>query len=151
MRQEQMKVQLFRLIDVLPALDDPREVARHARDYLADLRCPGYSAWASMPAPCSQASWPSPRRFGVRQMANNFILAPDAAAAIPKLRRLRDNRLTFTADILGETVLSEKEAEQYQDRYLRLIADWPMPPTPGPTSPSSIPMPRRDPEGQRLG
>ncbi len=40
MRQEQMKVQLFRLIDVLPALDEPREIATHARDYLEGCPLP---------------------------------------------------------------------------------------------------------------
>jgi RHH-type proline utilization regulon transcriptional repressor/proline dehydrogenase/delta 1-pyrroline-5-carboxylate dehydrogenase len=54
-------------------------------------------------------------------MAGNFILAPDARAAIPKLARLRKRRMTFTVDILGETVVSEKEADQYQQRYLWLI------------------------------
>ncbi len=121
MRREEMKVQLFRLIDVLPALDDPVEIARHARDYLAGDTLPwplrfGLDLGGKYPRLLAFAA-----RQGVRQMAGNFILASDAAAAIPKLRRLRGNRLTFTADILGETVLSEKEAEQYQQRYLRLI------------------------------
>jgi RHH-type proline utilization regulon transcriptional repressor/proline dehydrogenase/delta 1-pyrroline-5-carboxylate dehydrogenase len=124
MQKEELKVQLFRLIDVLPALEEPREIARHARDYLAgaDGALPwvmraGLEAGAKLPGVLAFAA-----RLGVKQMANNFILAPNAKAAIPKLRGLRERRLTFTADILGETVLSEKEAMQYQERYLRLIA-----------------------------
>jgi RHH-type proline utilization regulon transcriptional repressor/proline dehydrogenase/delta 1-pyrroline-5-carboxylate dehydrogenase len=123
MKQEDLKVQLFRLIDVLPALEEPREVAKHARDYLgaADGQLPwvmraGLEAGGKLPGLLAFAA-----RLGVRQMADNFILAHNASAAIPKLARLREKRLTFTADILGETVLSEKEAEQYQGRYLRLI------------------------------
>ncbi len=123
MRQEQLKVQLFRLVDVLPALDEPREVARHARDYLAGSPLPlimrmGLEAGVLFPRLLAFAA-----RLGVRQMANNFILASDTGAAIPKLCRLREKRLTFTADILGETVLSEREAQQYQERYLRLIKE----------------------------
>ncbi len=122
MSQEQLKVQLFRLIDVLPALEDPREIARHARDYLSESPLP----WVMRLALDAGAMFPGimafAARMGVRQMAGNFILAPGTAAAIPKLQKLRDNRLTFTADILGETVLSEREARQYQARYLRLIA-----------------------------
>jgi len=125
MRQEELKVQLFRLIDVLPALDDPREIARHARDYLggADGALPwlmraGLDAGAKAPALLALAA-----RMGVKQMANNFILAPNGTAAVPKLERLRDKRLAFTADILGETVLSETEAGKYQERYLRLITE----------------------------
>jgi RHH-type proline utilization regulon transcriptional repressor/proline dehydrogenase/delta 1-pyrroline-5-carboxylate dehydrogenase len=121
MGQEQLKVQLFRLIDVLPALDDPKDVARHARDYLAASPLP----WPLRKALDIGVMFPRllafAARLGVRQMANNFILAPDTESAIPRLCRLREHRLTFTADILGETVLSEKEAEQYQERYLRLI------------------------------
>ena len=77
MRQEQLKVQLFRLIDVLPALDEPREIARHARDYLGgpDGALPwlmrlGLEAGATLPALLAFAA-----RLGVRQMAGNFILA----------------------------------------------------------------------------
>jgi RHH-type transcriptional regulator, proline utilization regulon repressor / proline dehydrogenase / delta 1-pyrroline-5-carboxylate dehydrogenase len=125
MKQEELKVQLFRLIDVLPALTESREVAGHARDYLAGadghlpaLMRAGLDAGVRMPGVMAFAA-----RLGVKQMAENFILAPNASAAIPKLRRLREKRLTFTADILGETVLSEKEAVQYQERYLRLIGE----------------------------
>jgi len=124
MSREQLKVQLFRLIDVLPALNGSREIAQHARDYLGSepslpgvLRL-GLAASAGAPGLLGMAA-----RVGVRQMAGNFILAPDTATAIPKLRRLREKGLAFTADILGETVLSEKEALRYQERCLRLVAD----------------------------
>jgi len=125
MRNETLKVQLFRLIDVLPALDDPREIARHARDYLGapDGVLPwmmrlGLRAGATVPGMFAFAA-----RQGVRQMAGNFILAPDTLEAIPKLCRMRGRRMGFTADVLGETVLSEKEAGMYQQRYLRLVKE----------------------------
>jgi len=122
MDQEELKVQLFRLVDVLPALQDPREIARHARDYLNGGALPwpmgaGLQLGAKFPPLLAFGA-----RMGVRQMANNFILAASAEAAIPKLCRLREKRLTFTADILGETVLSEAEAQRYQQNYLRLIS-----------------------------
>ena len=121
MRRESLKVQLFRLIDVLPALSSSVEIARHARDYLAGSDMPwtlrfGLAAGAKLPPLLAFAA-----HQGVRQTAGNFILASDPACAIPKLRRHRDKNLTFTADILGEKVLSENEADQYQQRYLRLI------------------------------
>jgi len=121
MRQEALKIQLFRLIDVLPVLADPRALAEHVDDYLA------HAASSTILRLCLAAGLKLPAllafaaRQGVRQMAGNFILAPDSAAAIPKLRQMREHFLTFTADILGETVLSEKEAAQYQQRYLGLI------------------------------
>lgn len=121
MREEKLKVQLFRLIDVLPALDGAGDVARHTRDYLDGNLLPwalraGIEVGTKAPGLLAFAA-----RQGVRQMASNFILAADADGAAAKLRALRGRRLAFTADILGETVVSEREAEQYQGRYLRLI------------------------------
>src|SRR4051812_41618457 len=44
MRNESLKVQLFRFVDVLPSLNSAREIARHARDYL-DNDTLGLPAW----------------------------------------------------------------------------------------------------------
>ena len=43
------------------------------------------------------------------------------------LRALRDHSTAFTVDLLGETVLSEREAEVYAARYLELIKALAMP------------------------
>jgi RHH-type proline utilization regulon transcriptional repressor/proline dehydrogenase/delta 1-pyrroline-5-carboxylate dehydrogenase len=124
MSREQLKVQLFRLIDVLPALEGSREIARHARDYLgAEPQLPGVLRLGLLAGTGAPGLLSMAARIGVRQMAGNFILAPDIASAIPKLRRLREKGMAFTADILGETVLSEKEAARYQKRCLQMVAD----------------------------
>src|SRR5687767_4005308 len=38
MRDERLKAQLFRFVDVLPVLDDPRRVNAHIREYLTPVR-----------------------------------------------------------------------------------------------------------------
>ena len=56
--------------------------------------------------------------------------------AVPRLRAMRDRSTAFTVDLLGETVLSEREAEEYAARYLDLVdvlaseaaAAWPVVP-----------------------
>ena len=123
MRQETLKPQLFKLIDVLPGLRSSREVAQHSDDYLAPVVTSPVlrfllNAGIRFPPILSFAA-----HHAVKQMAANFILAADGAEAIRKLRGMRERGLTFTADILGEAIVSEKEAEQYQQRYLRLIQD----------------------------
>jgi RHH-type proline utilization regulon transcriptional repressor/proline dehydrogenase/delta 1-pyrroline-5-carboxylate dehydrogenase len=123
MRNEKLKVQLFRLVDVLPTLRSPREVARHAYEYLADMD-------GALPAPVRWAVRLSPKfpwltsfaaRKGVTRMAQTFILAENARQALLELRQMRERPLAFTIDILGETAVSEREAEDYQQRYLELI------------------------------
>ena len=122
MRNEAVKVQMFRFVDALASLHSAREIAQHAYEYLGNTNggLPGPVRWtihhaAQMPWIIAWAA-----RQSVQQMAKTFILAPHARKAIPALQRLRLNGLTFTVDILGETAVSEVEAAQYQRRYLEL-------------------------------
>ena len=123
MDNEALKVQLFRLVDVLPALRTSREIARHAHDYLWPVA--GELPWMVRRAlGLSRAvpwvtGWLA--RESVRRMARLFILAPDVSAALPRLRALRQERIGFTVDILGEAAVNEKEAAAYQAWYLDLI------------------------------
>src|SRR5260221_5923971 len=134
MRNEPLKMQLFRFVDVLPTLSSPGEIARHAQEYLGGVT-------AGLPAPVLWGVRVSPKmpclaafaaRKGVAQMARTFILARNGIEAVPALRKMRRLPLAFTMDILGETAVSELEAGQYQVRYLELIeklaqvaANWP--------------------------
>jgi RHH-type transcriptional regulator, proline utilization regulon repressor / proline dehydrogenase / delta 1-pyrroline-5-carboxylate dehydrogenase len=122
MHNEELKVQLFRFVDVLPTLNSPGEIARHAEEYLGDV--PG------LPSPVRWGVHVSPRmpwlaafaaRLGVEQLGSTFILARNGAESVSALRKMREHRLAFTMDILGETAVSEVEAAQYQARYLELI------------------------------
>jgi RHH-type proline utilization regulon transcriptional repressor/proline dehydrogenase/delta 1-pyrroline-5-carboxylate dehydrogenase len=134
MANERLKVELFRFIDVLPSLNSSDEIAQHAYEYLSQ---PG----VELPAPLRLALGGSRHfpwltatagRAAVHQMARTFILAETAAESLSKLREMRELPLAFTADILGETVVSEVEAQSYSRRYLQLIdalgaeaAKWP--------------------------
>lgn len=123
MRNENLKVQLFRFVDVLPALTSAREVGRHACEYLGDpaVGLPPLTQWGVRLSP--KIPWVAAfvARQAVAQMARTFILADNGAKAVPALREMRGWPLAFTVDILGETAVSEAEADQYQARYLELI------------------------------
>jgi len=60
-------------------------------------------------------------RWNTRKMARRFIAATTIPEAIEAVEKLRKQRLEFSVDRLGEAVLSEKEAREYQERYLQLI------------------------------
>jgi RHH-type proline utilization regulon transcriptional repressor/proline dehydrogenase/delta 1-pyrroline-5-carboxylate dehydrogenase len=135
MRNEALKVQLFRFVDVLPTLNSPGEIARHAQEYLggATSGLPGLVRWGVHVSPKMPRLTAFAARQGVAQMGRTFILARNGAEAVPVLRKMRGQRLAFTMDILGETAVSELEAGQYQARYLELIeslareaAHWPL-------------------------
>jgi RHH-type proline utilization regulon transcriptional repressor/proline dehydrogenase/delta 1-pyrroline-5-carboxylate dehydrogenase len=126
MRDEVVKSQLFRFVDVLPTLGTSAAVAGHLREYLGPI-----AARLSLPLRLALIDGPfssliaAAANFNVRRMARKFIAAPDLDRTVKAVRRLRDRRLAFTVDLLGEAVISESEADQYQQRYLELAQSLP--------------------------
>jgi RHH-type proline utilization regulon transcriptional repressor/proline dehydrogenase/delta 1-pyrroline-5-carboxylate dehydrogenase len=126
MRDPRVKAQLFRFIDVLPVLADAAQVNGHLCEYLSQVRprLPGLLNAALDHWP--HDGWMGRRlaevaRWNARHMARRFIAAADLPQAIQAVDHLGARRLGFTIDLLGEAVLSETEAERYQQRYLELI------------------------------
>lgn len=121
-----LKTQLFRFIDVLPSLRSVEAVAAHLREYLLrpGLRLPPGAApvltLSARARPVAAAlAWGA--RTATHEMARRFIAGADLPESLATFRRLRDHGHGFTADILGEAVISEREAQEYQARYLGLI------------------------------
>jgi len=120
MRDARFKTQLFRFVDVLPVLRTSGAVVSHLREYFGEpafgflkpvLKVAG---WAP-----ALTAWVARRNVGA--MAGQFIVGGTAEEALPKLERLAKQGAGFTADILGETAVSEKEAEAYAERYRDLM------------------------------
>ncbi len=125
MKDPGFRVDLFRLVDVMPALKTRRQVIDHLREYLL---VPGRELPLALNAALKAASagptgWLAVDliRRNISNMAENFIVGTDAAQAIPVLRSLHHEGIGFTADLLGEAALSPEEAEVYRQRYLHLI------------------------------
>lgn len=123
MKNEQFKTQMFRFVDVLPYLNSGGEVARHLKEYFADAgeELPpvfnvGLGLGSLAPSLMAGAI-----RKNVTAMAKMFITGENPDEALSVLRKTRKQRLAFTVDLLGEATLSEKEALEYQSKYLELI------------------------------
>jgi RHH-type proline utilization regulon transcriptional repressor/proline dehydrogenase/delta 1-pyrroline-5-carboxylate dehydrogenase len=123
MRDENFKVQMFRFVDVLPSLRRSGEVVRHLDEYFAETRN-GFApllrtgVWAARLLP-----WVSGRmlRWNVSGMARQFIAGRNPDDVIKTLRKRHARKIGFTVDLLGEAVVSEKEATQYATRCLDLL------------------------------
>lgn len=125
MGQPEFKVNLFRLVDVLPTLTSNQAIAEHVREYLippANKMHPSLGWFISL---CEQPLLANVAAFmvkqGVKEMASMFIAGDSPTAALPVLRRLRGERYSFTVDLLGEFCVCEKEANEYLNRYLDAI------------------------------
>ncbi len=123
MKNERFKTNMFRFVDVLPALTSGPEVARHLKEYftengdeLPSVFNVGLGLGSLAPGLMAGAI-----RKNVTQMAKMFITGENPEEALAVLKKTRKNKMTFTVDILGEATLSEREAQEYQSRYLELI------------------------------
>ena len=61
-------------------------------------------------------------RTGVQSMAAQFVAGRDEYEALKVFLKLRKQGIAFSADLLGEVVLSDKEASEYAERYEKLIS-----------------------------
>lgn len=133
-RDEGFKQQLFRFVDVLPALKTPKQIHDHLLDYLVQ---PGVKLPPGM-RPALRAGGLFKSAAGrvltwqVSSMARRFIAAADADEAVPVLRRLWKNDTGHTVTPLGEKCVSHVDADKYQAIYrdlLRKVSDdaarWP--------------------------
>ena len=128
MQDESIKVQMFRFVDVLPMLKSSDSVAQHLQEYFDEVRSHLPMA-ARMGLDVAQPSSILGRalalnaRTNARKMAERFIAGTHSDEVFDSLTQLRKNHLAFTMDLLGEAVISETEAEAYQQAYIKLISD----------------------------
>lgn len=122
MARPEFKVNLFRLVDVLPTLTTQEAIVEHVRLYLTEPATkihPALGWLVGLSASRIGAALTALAvRHGVHQMASLFIAGQDAHGALPILKGLRRNGYCFTVDLLGEFCVCEEEAERYLSRYL---------------------------------
>lgn len=137
MRNERLKVELFRFIDVLPMLSTGRQVADHLHEYMFGVRdCLPTGAHTALAVARSnglgRAMLASASRIGARDFARRFIAGTNVEEVMRATSLQREAGCGFTLDILGEAVASDTEADRYHQAYLDLIQsispkvnDWP--------------------------
>ncbi len=123
MRDPVFKTQMFRFVDVLPTLTSSDDVVKHMIEYLKGIKAPVSSVLRGaltlgrlLPAVPATLI-----RENVLGMANIFICGQDGKSAFPNLRRIWNEGARFTVDILGEAVVSEREADEFGARYRGLL------------------------------
>jgi RHH-type proline utilization regulon transcriptional repressor/proline dehydrogenase/delta 1-pyrroline-5-carboxylate dehydrogenase len=126
MRDEAVKVQMFRLIDVLPMLSESDSLGRHLSEYLGSVgnRLPRLARWGLIAATSNKLGERIAGRIGraiALAQARRFIAGSTATEVLASARRQRDAGRAFTLDLLGEAVTSEPEADRYLLAYLDLI------------------------------
>jgi len=115
---------LFQLVDTLPQLRDNADIARHLRAYLDTVPDENRRGWISHLlnlAARPSLGW-SVRVFA-RQLGKRFLCEETEKDLTRLLTELGKVPARVTVDAVGETVLSETEADAYLQRNLSLL-DW---------------------------
>jgi len=123
MQDPAFKAQLFRFVDVLPTLDSSAEIVRHLQEYLGDKAVAlnpalklGLGAASLAPALVA-----GPVKAQIVDLAGQFVAGADAAALIQQIRHNAKLGYATTIDLLGETVVSEAEADAFLRRNLEIL------------------------------
>jgi len=121
MERPELKTNLFRLVDVLPALRNSSAITSHVQEYLADSakEISGLLEWGVSAKPGSIRGGLTSvvTKKMVSEMARQFIAGETPNEALKPLRSMRKQGLCFTVDLLGEYCVSEPEALEYLSRY----------------------------------
>ena len=128
MRDEQLKVQLFRFVDVLPMLTTNDLVVQHLRQYLGQashalpwLMKFGLNLFSKTSLTRAIVAWVA--KTGASNFAKKFIAGSNAKEVIAAAKSERKQGRGFTLDILGEAVTSQSEADAYFHAYQELLRD----------------------------
>jgi RHH-type transcriptional regulator, proline utilization regulon repressor / proline dehydrogenase / delta 1-pyrroline-5-carboxylate dehydrogenase len=127
------KTQLFRFVDVFPALANHRDVARHVSEYFTagdgDAEAGDGAPWVLRRGsaiadrlPLGSRVEASIARRNIERMARQFIVGATPAEAVDGLAALWRSGSAFTVDVLGEKTLTTPEADQYTARVEELLA-----------------------------
>ncbi|HKB35712.1 MAG TPA: proline dehydrogenase family protein, partial [Gemmataceae bacterium] len=128
MRDEAVKVQLFRFVDVLPMLRSPPTIVGHLREYFAEAGngVPGWLRLGLRLLPSRGLLGRLTARTTYRsaeRLARRFISGSNIDEALHAIAALRRRKLAFTVDLLGEATITESEAEASQREYLSLLTE----------------------------
>jgi RHH-type proline utilization regulon transcriptional repressor/proline dehydrogenase/delta 1-pyrroline-5-carboxylate dehydrogenase len=123
---ERLRTRAFQFVDCLPSLTSNAELVRHLAEYFDEwsVDFPRLSRAVVGPGPFRRVRRElvgRAARFGAAQMAGRFITAYDVPSAIGAIERLRDRRMAFTIDVLGESTTSYARADRYAQVYHELI------------------------------
>src|SRR3984893_776076 len=124
MSHPSFKTQLFRFVDVFPAIQGDADVLRHVREYFEGPDVPkmldlGVGLADHLPFGGSMTA--SVARRNIRRMAEQFIVGTGPAAAVAGLHQLWRQGSGFVVDLLGEKTVTEAEADRYAGRVLELV------------------------------
>jgi RHH-type transcriptional regulator, proline utilization regulon repressor / proline dehydrogenase / delta 1-pyrroline-5-carboxylate dehydrogenase len=126
MKDDALKVQLFRFVDVYPMLKTPEDIVSHLQEYLG-ASAQSFAIATKLGLNIASASGLAAKtvaatvRSQISGMARKFIAGSNVPEALQSVENLRKQNMTFSIDILGEATVGDTEADAYRNQYMTLI------------------------------
>ena len=123
-RDHELRAALFRLVDVTPACRSLDELAGHLSGYLGQVHRrhpPLDAAVRAAETRAGRTALGAACAAGVKHMAHRFIAGETPAAAEGELRRLWDEGVATSVDLLGEATVTAAEADRYAERCVAAL------------------------------
>lgn len=126
MADPDLKVQLFRFVDVLPMLEGPADIRSHLVEYLFEAKNWKWLGHLAGFLPTKGILGKIVQRnvlWSASRMARKFIVGATRKETIDQVLTLRKMGFAHTLDVLGESTLTQQEAEISAFEYIQLIRD----------------------------
>jgi RHH-type proline utilization regulon transcriptional repressor/proline dehydrogenase/delta 1-pyrroline-5-carboxylate dehydrogenase len=126
MQNEQFKIRMFRFVDVFPSLTTGKLLTDHIREYFGteDDMPPAFATGAriaGMFGPLGGAVLNKVISFNIKKMARQFIVGDNTKEAVKNIEKLRKDGFAAVVDVLGESTLTDEEAQNYVNTYFEVL------------------------------
>ncbi len=126
MGNEELKVRAFQFIDVFPHLKTDHQVLKHIREYFPNHESAIPTAiraglLLTYPKVLTQKAIHSITKHFFEKIAALFVAAKDINDAMQVVNKMWQNNASTSIDLLGESVISFAEANEFWLRYEDLI------------------------------
>ena len=127
MRDHGFKVEMFRFVDTFPVLTTSDMVHEHLVDYLGQphVTMPPGMDLGLKAGSLAKGLMTKTISGQIEGMGKKFIAGTDARSALPGLKKLWNDGIAFSVDLLGEACVSDAEADDYKAKYLDLVENLP--------------------------
>ncbi len=127
MKKPEFRVRLLRFVDAYPSVTKPEQLHRLIQEYFVSDggEVPAFLRFGAQSSGILGRAGHSMLNHAIRKnlemMAQQFIVGSEPEEAMKGVARLREKGYATVLDLLGEAVVSEREAEEHQAMYLDML------------------------------
>lgn len=127
MGRPDFRMRLLRFVDAFPAIRTPQQLQRMIQEYFADggTEIPAVlragAKGSALLGKMGNVLLGGMIRKNIEMLARQFMIGANPREAVKGIKKMRKEGFAVVADLLGEAVVSEVEADEHLETYLQLL------------------------------